>query len=186
MVETLLKKESALDKLHINIGGFAIFSYGSVALFLLTVTAYGLVALANHNLQAQEPQLEEEIQQKVTGLKKDLHDLLISDSRLQELKNLISKHRFSSSIFLFFEKTTLPQVQFSNFNLNGSTLRVDLAGETTNFNTLAQQITILENSPEVESIEFGGLSITAKNRIGFSLNVIFKPSLINLPPQPTQ
>lgn len=185
MPDTLLKKESPFDKLRINIIGLDIFSYGSAALFLLVIASYGVVVLLNHNLKAKEPQLEEEIRQDESDLKGDLHDLIAVDSRLNELGRIVSKHRFSGGVFEFFEKNALPQVQFSNFVLSGNNYRADLAGETANFRTLAQQITVLERQPEVQNVEFGGIAINSKNRINFTLKITFSPSVFTRPPQPT-
>ncbi len=186
MGETLLKKESPFEKFRINVTGFTIFAYGSAALFLLVSGAYGLLLFLNHNLKVREPVLEQEIKEEETTLKKDLHDLLLVDSRFNELKRLVANHRFSGRVFELFEKNTLLQVQFSSFNLSGSDRKVNLIGEAASFRTLAQQISLLENHPDIQGVEFGGLSLNAKNRVNFALTVIFNPSLFGFPPAPTQ
>lgn len=182
MPDQLLKKESPMEKFQLTLGG-SLFYYLSMVLFILVAAAYGGLLLLNKNLKDEEPKLLEAIQLKQIELRRDLKEILALESRLRNLKKIISAHRLNSRIFQFLEKNTHPRVQFSSFTLAGAERQMRLVGETLNYATLAQQITLFELDPEVEHVEFGGLSRGLKNRINFNLEIKLTPPLFIALPQ---
>lgn len=98
------------------------------------------------------------------------------------MRTLLSQHLFPSNVLRFLEINTHARVRFLNFNFGADSRKLDMTGEAATYAALAEQIAVLENDPNVEAVEFGGLSIGAKNFVNFKIAVIFKPALLLLRP----
>ena len=160
--------------------GGSLFFYISAVLFVLVAAAYGGLFLLNRNLKSEEPKLVEAVGLKQVELRRDLRDILVLESRLHNLKKVVSEHRINSRVFHFMEKNTHPQVEFSSFTLSGADRRIHLSGETLSYAILAQQITLFELDPDAEHVEFSGLTRGTKNRINFALEITIAPSLFEI------
>ncbi len=182
MADLLLKRESSLQALQIQRGGSFLFYFSLLSFFIVSV-GYGGLALLNN---AQGKALEELVTQAKTK-EEELRPELLSqifllDARLKTMRALISKHTFPSNTLRFIEARAHPQVRFLNFNFGADSRKLDMTGEAGSYAALAEQIAALEASDNVEAVEFGGLSLGAKNLVNFKIAIIFKPALLQLQP----
>jgi len=182
MPETLLKHESAAEKVRAKYGKPA-FLFISLVIFLVTLAIYGGLVFYNRSQKAVYQELVDELQAKKDELRPEiLNPIFLLDTRIKNLRSLLSNHTFTSNIFKLLEADTHPRVRFTSFNFNRDTKKIDMSAEAANYAVIAQQISILERDSLVDKVEFGGLSATANNTIGFRLAIVFKPTLLQLRP----
>lgn len=158
-------------------GGSFLF-YLSLAAFLFVASTSGGLALLNRAQEEAMTVLTEEVKDKDKGLRTDLvNQIFLVDQRLKNLRQLLSEHTASSNVFGLLEKDTLPQVRFLNFNFDVSARKLDMSGEAASYSVIARQIGVFERDPNIERVEFGGLSLSGSNA-GFKVALIFKRSLL--------
>ena len=184
MADLLIKRQqpTALDKLRIE-SSRSIFFYVSFLLFLVTAASYGGIYFLNKSQLMAQDDLEKEIKLKEEELRPELlNQIFLLETRLKNMRRLLSGHVRISNVLKFLENNTHPQVGFASFNFSADSRKVDLNGEAASYAVLAEQVGILERNREVEKVEFGGLSLGADNRPGFRLTVVVKPTLLQTRP----
>lgn len=174
MPDFLLKKDTEPVRIQIERSG-SIFLYISFGIFILILMAYGGLIFLN---KSQENTLNEFIKQ--VGIKEQnlrpevIQQIFVLEQRLNNTKSLLVKHNFPLNIYKTLEKNTHPQVRFLTFNTEIPTNKIIMTGQTTSYATLAHQIGILERNPQINNVEFGGLSISQNDLLGFNLILTFK------------
>lgn len=161
--------------------GGSILFYISLGLFFVIGAGLGGLFLLNKAQKEARETLVEEVDQKQSNLRTDLLDqIFLLEQRLKNLRTLLSEHVFSSNAIALIEQDTLPQARFFNFNFDAVARKLDMTGEAINYAMVARQIGIFERDPQVESVEFGGLSIGGNNLAGFKISIIFKRNFLHL------
>lgn len=127
---------------------------------------------ARDELIAQVKTKEEELRPEL------LNQIFLLDTRLKTMRSLLSQHLFTSNVFAFMEANTYPQIRFLNFIFSADARKLDMTGEAVSYAALAEQIAALERNPNVDTVEFGGLSLGTKNLVNFKIAIIFKPALL--------
>lgn len=182
MPDLLLKKERSTGTARTEQAG-SVFFFISLGLFLFTLAAYGGIFLLNRAQQQTLATLREQIKSKEENLRPELiSQILLLDQRLANIRTLLSKHLFLSNVFRLIEQDVHPQVRFSNFNASANSRKADMTGEAASYAALARQIALFEQDPQVERVEFGGLTLTGENLLGFKLTLTFKPALLQVRP----
>lgn len=177
----LPQHDSPLRHLDFESSGSLLFSV-SLTIFILVFAAFGGLILLNRSRTSELDALARQNQVKEEALHPELLEAVtILDKRLRNMRSLLGGHVFGSNAFKVLEQTTHPQVQFSIFNFAVEDRKVGVSGSAPNFTVLSHQIGILERDPQVESVEFGGLSLRERT-IGFTLSIIFKPGLLLIRP----
>lgn len=178
----LLKKESALAQTFSEERGLFLF-YISITIFLASIAVYGGLLLLNNAQERAKKEIIEQVNIKEQSIEPGLiNQIFLLDKRLKNMQKLLVEHVFTSNIFKMIEADTHPQVRFLNLNLNADNHQIDMTGETTGYSILARQIALLERDPQIERVEFGGLSLGGNNLLGFKLNIKFKQALTQLKP----
>lgn len=174
MPDSLLKKEAGV-KLPIRAGSGPIF-YAVLIIFFLVTGIYGGLYFLNQKQTEARDRIVEQVSGKEEELRPELIDqIFLLESQLRNLQVLISKHIFSSNILAFLEKNTAGRIKFSTFNLNADGRKLEMTGEAGSYADLTQQIGIFERDPQVEKVEFGGLTLGSNNYVNFSISITFKP-----------
>lgn len=182
MPDSLLKREPPRTHLQFETQG-SLFVYITLTLFFLATALFGGLYLINQNLEKTQETLLQQIQGKQEELRPGiLNQITTIESSLNTLRRIVTDHRFPTNIFLLLEKDTHPQVRFSSFTYLADSRKVDLGGEAANYAALAEQIGIFEQEPQIEQVEFGGLSTTQENFVGFKITLTPKQSLLALQP----
>jgi hypothetical protein len=164
MVEIIPKepaKPSKILNLLLYLAIFLLFSsvvsYFTLSGFLKK-TEEEAAALASALLQTEEAFLEKEIS---TAKKK-----------IEDFSFLIDRHLKPSQVFEIVEKNCHPKVWFSRFSLASREKTLRLSGETDNFETLGQQIFILEEETALAKVTLESFSITSEGKINFELSLL--------------
>ncbi len=182
MPDSLVKKDSSFEKNFLARGGSFLF-YIALLLFFASTGTYGGLLLLNRAQAQSREELVAQVKSKEEDLRPELlNQIFLLDSRLKNMRTLISNHNFISSVFNFLESNTHPKVRFSNFNFSADSRKLDMSGEALSYSVVAQQIAIFELNPQVEKAEFGGLSAGGTNLINFKVAIIFKPTLLHFSP----
>lgn len=157
--------------------------YLGLVVFLAAAASFAGLTLLNRAQKEAREVLLTEVREKQGTLRTDLvNQIFLLDERLKNLRTLLAGHVFSSNVLRFVESTTLPQVRFINFSFDASSRKLDMTGEAISYAVLARQIGIFERDPNIEKVEFGGLSLGANNFAGFKITLIFKKSFLNIRP----
>ncbi|PIP22623.1 MAG: hypothetical protein COZ91_03120 [Candidatus Nealsonbacteria bacterium CG_4_8_14_3_um_filter_39_7] len=121
-----------------------------------------------NSLIAQKTDSEIALEEKALDYKK----------KIEGFSQLMGSHVFASRFFPFLEKNTHPQVLFSDLELDMETGSVNLSGETESFLSLEQQVKILENNPQIKSLNLSGVSIGDKGKIKFAIDFSFDKGIV--------
>lgn len=182
MPDFLLKKESAIERIRTGFGGTFLL-YLALVLFFFSLAGSGGLLLLNRAQDAARHELREQIRAKEENIQPELiQQIFLLDTRLANMRNLLSRHIFTSNVFDLVEALTHPQTQFTNFGLNTETRQLDMSGETASYLTLAQQIKLFEEHAQIERVDFGNPSLTGTNRLSFKMAITFKPGLLQIRP----
>lgn len=179
MAELSLKQAPTASRLSYG-GGFP-FSAISVTMFVAALGAIGALLLLNGGRRAQKEELISQNKIKEESLRPELLEQIITlEDRIKGIRTLLAGHPYASNIYRILEADTHPQVKFTSFAFATDTLKVELDGETVSYRTLARQITFFERDPQIEDVQFGGLSATGQGVIGFKLTLTFKPTFLHI------
>ncbi|HUV81171.1 MAG TPA: hypothetical protein VMW21_01470 [Patescibacteria group bacterium] len=135
---------------------FSVISYFILSGFLKK-TEEEAAALASALVQTEESSLEKEI--------------LTAKKKIEDFSSLIVRHLTPSEVFEIVEKNCHPKVWFSQFSLSSREKTLKVSGETDNFETLGQQIFILEEETALAKVTLESFSITSEGRINFELSL---------------
>lgn len=159
-----------------------ILLYLSIFLFFIALASYGGLLLLNRAQGRATQTLLAQLQQKEEELRPEIIDqIFLLEARLKTMRALLENHKFVTRLFTLLQENTLPLVRFSTFNYQSAVNKVDMSGETTGYALLAKQIGVLERHPDIERVEFGGLSRNEKF-LNFRIGITFNPqTLLKLP-----
>ncbi len=180
MAEFLIKQDAPARRFDFERGGSSFF-FGSFVLFLLMLAGLGGLIVLNKTRAGERDRIVAENQSKEENLRPELlNSVAVLDKRLKNLRLILGSHVFVSNVFKVIEQNTHPQVRFTSFSFTTDSRKVDMSGETTSYTALSRQINILEREPQIERVEFGGLSTAEEKFVGFKLSIIFKPTLLSI------
>lgn len=165
------------------------YSKGRGFSFLIVISAVIFVISAGYLIGAWFYQgvLENDLQ-ILTGdldkIKKEFELVSLEDFSkiavsIETAKTILAGHKAVSRVFDFFEKNTLPEVRFLNFNYElGEQPSLGLSGEAEGFLVLAQQVLILRKNEFLKNISLSNLSLKKGGLVGFTLTMILDPKFI--------
>lgn len=150
---------------------FFIFS-----VFILAVLVAGYLGLA----YGYKPFLQKDLQkiknetdllnQQVSPTQRE--EFIAFYSQIENLKMLISKHVYASKVFPFLETNTRKDVAYNSMDLDITTMTASFGGIAANYESLASQLDIFKNLPEVKDVLISGAT-AGQNGVGFQLQIIF-------------
>ena len=182
MAEFLLKQEKSADRFNFERGG-SLFFFISLTLFLIVLVVLGGLLLLNKSRVGTRDQIAAQNKSKEENLRPELlEQVSVLDKRLKNVRTLLASHFFVSNVLKVIEQDTHPQVRFTNFAFSADSRKADMSGEAANYSVLSRQVNILERDPQVERVEFGGLSTAEVKFVGFKLSIIFRPTLLGIRP----
>jgi hypothetical protein len=132
------------------------------------------------------------------SLNKDKEVLAKKFEELQSQRNLDLEARFISlkkgienfkiifqdrvhplNLFRMLEELTLPQVQFTNFDVDFSQFRLGLETKTVNYNSLAKQMVIFEQDSRIQKVDLSRLSLDSTGGVSFHLDLKLDPAFLS-------
>lgn len=151
----------------------------ALAAFLASILASGGLFLYRRSLDASEADWQEQVKTQEAELRPDLLSQ-ISDltTSIGVARELITGHVYASGVLLLLESATHPFVGFGAMGFSRDSKKIDLTGVANSYRSVSEQINIFESHPQVEKVEFGGLSVGERGLVNFKLAVVFKPGLL--------
>jgi len=127
-------------------------------ILLLLVIFIGL-KIYNTQMKGQISILEEKIQkldeEKDKKLEKEMREKI---PLLEKTKVVLNSHTKAKNIFDLLEKKTFSEVQITSFSFNAQDNTIIISAESDNDKALAMQTSIFRATPEIKSVEVGGIS----------------------------
>jgi len=99
------------------------------------------------------------------------------ERKIKDFAPLLEEHLETSNIFSFLQKDCHPKVWFQQFSLDSRQNKVNLSGETQNFETLGQQILIFKYDKLVGDVKLEKVSLGKEGEINFSLSISLNPQI---------
>lgn len=165
----------------VSVGGAWLFNLGLVAFIASLVAAGGLFAYGR-SLAATRADWEEQVQGQEAELRPDLLAQIADlSSAIGVSRELIAGHVYASNSLLLLQSVTHPFVSFSSMSFSRDAHKIELVGSANSYRSVAEQVGLFETHPQVEKVDFGGLSVSEKGLVNFKLAVIFKSSLLQAP-----
>ena len=93
-------------------------------------------------------------------------------AKLDALESIVDSHVNWKGVLETIENLTLPKVKYNSFDSDSSERSIRLSGFTANFTSLAEQMVIFKNNPDlIESFKLESFKMS-ENGIDFSLEII--------------
>jgi hypothetical protein len=136
----------------------------------------------SEELATKQDELEQmKTSEKFTEKEKSILDV---KKKIDDFNDLFKAHNSILGFFDFLEKNTHINVMWENANFFKSTedkdsgsYKLSFSGNTDSFITLAKQIIVFRNRPEILSMKLTEISMKEKGKVGFGFDIIFSPSL---------
>jgi len=141
------------------------------SLFILLGLKFGY----NTYIDSKDKSLDQKIDDLATKISQDQQKSLISFySQLNNLKDVLGKHRFSIRVFDLLEKYTIPSIYFNNASINIEANKVQLSGFAKSTEDLVEQLGVFD-----KSAEFSGSVLQQMNFVpqGVAFTVILSPKV---------
>lgn len=175
--------KEALTQEKVRASGLGLFFLIALIVFILSlIAAGGAVAytqIVNKQLASDKAQLDI---QKGAFDPATIQDLVRMDSRIEQAKQLLSKHVAPSAIFDLLAQKTLQNVQFTSFSyeLNqDGTAKILMDGTTDSFATIALESDALGNSTGLKDVIFSNITVAQGGGVGFTVEATVDPSVIS-------
>lgn len=108
-------------------------------------------------------------------------EILAEKKKIDDFSFLIGQRREMPEIFSFLQNISHPKVWFSSFDFNIDKSTINLQGETENFESLGQQLYILDSEESIAGYELGNISVSEGGKIGFNLSISLGVEAKSLP-----
>lgn len=152
--------------------------YISFGLVVVVVLAYAALFFIEKRTSKTLWNLEDKIAQVGTKDEKSLEaQLLLHKQKIDDFSKLFTDHKKTSSFFDFLEENCHPKIWFNKLELSSQDSQATLAGETSSFETLGQQIAIFQGQELVKNIEISDLSVAKTGRANFTISLFLDPKI---------
>ena len=150
--------------------------YISVLVLIVFVVVYFVINSLDNKSKVYKITVENQISEGKSDENVIMEkDVLAYKQKIENFIPYFNNHVFSTNFFSFIDANTHPKVFFYDTSLNTEDNLVDLSGDADSFLTLGQQMLILQNSPQVQDVTLGRVSIPKQGGIEFTITVTFKP-----------
>ncbi len=109
----------------------------------------------------------------IQEIKGKSQELSLYQKKIDDFGTLISERKKAVKIFEFFERTTHPDVWFSNFNFDSQKNMVRVSGQAKSFVVLEQQLKIFKKEEVIKDVNLSEVSIGEEGGVNFSLAFAF-------------
>lgn len=160
----------------------AMFFSVSITIFIVASVAFGGLFFYNKTLDGTRQKLADSVKKARENFDREggIGRLIQTANAFDAARVLLAQHVFSSNVFSFIQEYTHTRVKFDTMSFSRDMKKIDLSGAGASYRIVAEQISVLESNPQVDRVEFGGLSMTDKGLVNFKLTIFFKPSLLQL------
>ncbi|MBN2197891.1 PilN domain-containing protein [Candidatus Wolfebacteria bacterium] len=130
-------------------------------------------------LKSKINNLDEEISglTKVVG-EEEQKQLSLFYSQLINIEDLLNSHIYPSKLLNFLEKNTYSKVFYDNLNFSIKERSLTLNGNAFDYKTLAQQIKLFQDLPDIENVFLESSILSENETIKFSIKLIIKTEFL--------
>lgn len=162
-----------------------LFLFSIFLLFLVLLIYFGIIWGYQPYLVSRRQSLDKKISEIGGSISEaDRENFVNFYSQLVNLQELLGKHVKGSSIYNFLETNTNTGVYYDGAEVSVTDHLIRLDGVANTYDNLIQQLVAFEQSPEINKVVLEQAQ-TADRGVRFSLQLIFRPELLN-PVQTTQ
>jgi len=160
----------------------------SIILFVVTIVIGGGV----YFWKSYETSNLATLQKSVTTVSQDFEPQLITqlqslDLQLKNANTLIGNHTVVSPIFDMLEASTLPQVQFTKFNVAFDPtkgVQVQMSGVADGYASIAEQSDVFGANAYLTDVIFSNFALTQTGQVSFDLSFGVQPQFLNFETAP--
>ncbi len=149
--------------------------------FIFTVLIYfGMVFGYGPYLKSKTRSLD----QKISVLNQSVDEaqqkqIITFFSQMTNIQTLLSKHKTFSQIFYFIERSTYPQINYSDFKFSTAEMEIKIEGTAPNYNDLIKELALYKQSPEVKTTHLENSSAQEQSKeVRFSVKLILDPQFL--------
>lgn len=159
-------------------GANSLFFIGGILIFFLVALAGVLFFFLIRYEKGTQEGLRSEIKEKEDELRaSEVIDRAVDlEARLASVREILDGHLFATNAIRLMENVVHPRVRFGGFSFIAEKRTVSTVATAKGFPAVTQQIEILKRDPNIEEVNFGGLSISEKGEVAFSLTIAFAPA----------
>lgn len=153
----------------------------SVVLFVFSLFVYfGLRFGYEAYLSSQSKKLDKSIDALSSEVsQQDQQDFVTFYSQLVNLRRLFAKHRYSTNMFRFVEKYTIPEVYFTSAKGNPETGLLELQGQAASLEALVSQLAAFDAAAELAQRTVVNQMSFAGQNVGFTVSIFLKPDTLS-------
>ncbi len=105
------------------------------------------------------------------------NELTLAQKYINDFKILYENNPKTSKFFDSFQKWAHPKVVYSGLSLDVGNKKVTIKGTTDGFQSVMQQIALIQNEPSIQSFDISNIALGEQGGVTFDLSVILKPEL---------
>jgi len=105
-------------------------------------------------------------------------ELALAGKYISDFKILLENNPKPLAFFTAFQKWAHPKIIYSGFIFDISARKVTMAGNTTGFQNVMQQIAVLDKETTIESYQISNIGLSEAGGVMFSLDVFLKPEIL--------
>ena len=130
---------------------FLIFSFVVFLGFFMIYAGltFGYNAFLNKSIDSMQNELDS-LNTQITP--EEQNNLTALYSQIYNIKDLLLKHVYGSTLFSFLENNTQKQVVYNNVVVSVKDRKIVIEGTAATYDDLVEQLTIYEASPDVERV----------------------------------
>jgi Tfp pilus assembly protein PilN len=112
--------------------------------------------------------------------------VLFKKMQIDQLREILSQHKFPSKILEFLEKNLVKDIQLSSLSFahkgQEESVEIELEARSPSFEDVTLQIDYLKQQPEIKNVSLESLLQDKKGVIEFTLDIIFKKDFLTINP----
>lgn len=105
-------------------------------------------------------------------------ELALAGKYISDFKILFENNPKASTFFSDFQQWAHPKIVYSGFNLDIASGKIGMAGGTSGFQNVMQQIAILDQEKTVENYKISNIGMSESGGVTFNLEIVLKPEVL--------
>ncbi len=102
-------------------------------------------------------------------------ELTLAQKYINDFKILYDNNPKVSKFFDSFQRWAHPNVVYSSFSLDVDNKKVTTKGTTDGFQSIMQQIALIQNEPSIQSFDISNIALAEQGGVTFDLSIVLKP-----------
>ena len=146
-------------------------------LLILSIGAYFGLRTVELKKQKELKEMQEQLAQHQTALKKLEDKLLTYKTKLDDLSLVLDSRLIGTNFFSFLERIIHKEVMLEGVEINLAKGTAEIYGKAKSLPVLTQQLIFLKTVPEIQSFELKNIALEEKGEVSFAISLILSPTL---------